>query len=249
MSLTPAQFLSLALDPALLFQALAYRPDAWQQKFLRSRHPRVLLNCCRQAGKSTVTAAVALHQALFTASSLILLVSRSQRQSGELFRKVLDFYNGLGRPVRAHSASALQLQLVNGSRIVSLPGKEANIRAYSAVALLIIDEASRVPDELYRAVRPMLAVSGGRLILLSTPFGRRGFFWEEWSRGGPDWLKIRITARECPRIAPTFLAEERRTLGPAWYRQEYECSFEGLEGLVYPDFARCLTDDGPPGSR
>ncbi len=42
---------------------------------------------------------------------------------------------------------------------------------------LKIDEAARVSDELYRAVRPMLATSGGRIVLLSTPFGKRGFFF------------------------------------------------------------------------
>src|SRR5436309_264274 len=181
MPLTPEQFLALGLDPALIFKAIDYQPDPWQQGLLRSPHPRVMLCCSRQAGKSTTVAALAIHQALFTPGSLVLLVSRSQRQSGELFRKVLDFYNALGRPVKTVSESALQMQLANGSRIVTLPGKEANIRAYSSASLLILDEAARVPTELYRSVRPMLAVSHGRLILLSTPFGKRGFFWDEWA--------------------------------------------------------------------
>jgi hypothetical protein len=65
----------------------------------------------------------------------------------------------------------LTLELVNGSRIVSLPENESGIRGFSGVNLLVIDEAARVDDSLYRSVRPMLAVSGGRLVALSTPFG------------------------------------------------------------------------------
>jgi hypothetical protein len=86
----------------------------------------------------------------------------------------------------------------------------------------------------------MLAVSRGRLICLSTPFGRRGFFWDAWARGGDDWQRIEIPASKCPRITPAFLDEERRALGESCYRQEFECSFESVEGLVYPDFARCV---------
>ncbi|HZZ80266.1 MAG TPA: terminase family protein [Gemmataceae bacterium] len=117
------------------------------------------------------------------------------------------------------------LQLANGSRILSLPGTEKTVRGYSGVALLIIDEAARVDDALYRAVRPMLAVSKGRLIALSTPFGKRGWFHDAWHSEEP-WQRLRITADECPRISASFLAEERRALGERWYRQEYLCSFE-----------------------
>jgi hypothetical protein len=104
------------------------------------------------------------------------------------------------------------MELANGSRIVSLPGDEQTIRGYSGVALLAIDEAARVPDDLYRAVRPMLAVSGGRLVCLSTPYGKRGWFFETW-KGGSGWQRARITADQCPRITPEVLAEEERAIG------------------------------------
>ena len=81
----------------------------------------------------------------------------------------LDGFNALGRPLPVVAESALRLELANGSRVVSLPGDEKNIRGYSGVTLLVIDEAARVADELYYAVRPMLAVSQGRLVALSTP--------------------------------------------------------------------------------
>jgi hypothetical protein len=141
------------------------------------------------------------------------------------------------------------LRTTTRSRIVSLPCKDETIRGFSGVRLLVIDEAARVPDALYRAVRPMLAVSGGRLVCLSTPYGKRGFFYDAWAHGGPDWQRIEVPARAVARIGPEFLAEEHRCLGESFYRQEYECSFEATEGLVYPDFARCLVPGPAPLGR
>jgi hypothetical protein len=244
---TPARSLALLCDPALLFELRGLTPDPWQRELLRSSAPRVLLNCCRQSGKSTTVAALALYTALARPGQLVLLLSRAQRQSAELFRKVMDFYQALDRPLPAAAESALSLELANGSRIVSLPGQEENIRSFSGVNLLVLDEAARVPDELYKAVRPMLAVSGGRLVLLSTPFGRRGFFYEAWHDRAGAWQKFEVVASQVPRIAPVFLDEERRALGSSWFAQEYECRFEAHEGLVYPDFSCCLVDETPVG--
>ena len=99
----------------------------------------------------------------------MLLLSPSQRQSGELFAKVVNFYRAAGEPVEATKLSALHMHLANGSRIQALPGTEKTVRGFSGVDLLIIDEASRVSDDLYFSVRPMLAVSGGELVALTTP--------------------------------------------------------------------------------
>jgi hypothetical protein len=169
----------------------------------------------------------------------VLLVSRSLRQSTELFRMVTEFHRRLGSLFLKRKTSE-ELLLSNHSRIVCLPCKEETIRGYAHVTLLVIDEAARVPDDLYRAVRPMLAVSGGRLICLSTPYGKRGFFHDAWARGGSDWARIEVPADRIKRITLKFLEEELRALGDSWFLQEYCCSFEALEGLVYPDFARCV---------
>jgi hypothetical protein len=223
--------LSLALDPALLMEELGLSPDPWQEQFLRSSAQRQLLLCCRQAGKSTTTAVLALHEALYTPRALVLLLSPSLRQSQELFRKVLATYKSI-KTIPSTMESALRLELENGSRIVSLPGKEETVRGFSGVTLLIVDEASRVSDDLYYSIRPMLAVSGGRLVCLSTPYGKRGFFFEEW-QDGQNWERIRITAHDCPRISEEFLEEEHHALGDYWFRQEYLCEFVETEDQVF----------------
>jgi hypothetical protein len=224
--------LRLALDRCAFAQALGLEPDAWQHDLLCSSSDRVLLNCCRQSGKSLMSAVIGLHRALYHPGSLILCLAPALRQSQELFAKVLSFYRDLDRPVPAHAERKLSLELENGSRIVTLPGTDKTIRGFSGAALLIVDEASRVADELYFAVRPMLAVSGGALIMLTTPHGKRGIFFEEWT-SGHGWERYEVKAEECPRISEEFLEEEREAL-PSWvYRQEYECSFEETEDAVF----------------
>jgi len=222
-----------ALDPVRFARGLGFTPDAWQSAVLRSASKRILLNCCRQSGKSTTAALLAVHRALYYPGSLILLVSPSLRQSSELFRKVADDLARVDAAPALTEDNRLSMQLANGARVVSLPSSEATIRGFSGASLIVEDEASRVSDDLYRAVRPMLAVSGGRLILMSTPFGKRGHFFEEWTNGGDGWERVTVTAPQCPRISPAFLAEERTSLGDWWYRQEYLCEFVETAGQVF----------------
>jgi hypothetical protein len=244
----PAILARLRADPARLLTSAGLVPDKWQKSVLRSSAAHVLLLCSRQAGKSTVAAALALRSALLTPRALVLLLSPTLRQSGELFRdKVLALWGALGSPLRIRKPTQLELALSNGSRIVSLPESEEGIRGFSGVNLLIIDEASRVSDALYRAVRPMLAVSRGRLVGLSTPFGKRGFFYEAWA-GPAAWERVSITADQVPRITSEFLQEERLALGERWYRQEYHCSFEDAVGAVFSqaDIDAAFVADVPP---
>ena len=125
------------------------------------------------------------------------------------------------------------------------PARRRRCAGFSAVSLLLVDEASRVSDELYMAVRPMLAVSGGKLWLMSTPFGKRGFFWETWQHGGTEWERVRATAAECSRIAPGFLEEEKRAMGERWFRQEYCCEFSDVSSGVFDSdlVERAMSDD------
>ena len=233
MPMSPNRRLAMALDPVLLMGELGLAPDPWQASVVRSTGDRTLLLCARQTGKTTCTAILALHQLLFVPESLTLLVSPSLRQSGELFKRVRRGWHDLGRPIAASQETALTLTLENNSRVVSLPESPETIRGYSSVNCLIIDEAAMVADEMLTAVAPMLAVSGGRLIALSTPMGKRGWFHEKWTEGDPGWERVKVTASECPRIPAAFLEEQRRTIGERAYRQEYGCSFEETVDQVF----------------
>jgi hypothetical protein len=215
--------LARALDGAQTMRDCGFDPDPWQERLLRSRSDRILLLCSRQLGKSTATAIMALNQAAYVPDSLVLLVSRSERQSDLLFQKVSRFYRQL-RPVEAVKELSLSIKLCNGSEIVALPGDGDTIRGYSEPRMVILDEASRIPDGVLAATVPML-VAGGRLVALSTPRGRSGFFFDLWTGGDPRWQRIEGRASESRRISPEALEEQAATMGPRLFAAEFGNEF------------------------
>jgi len=217
--------IACALDRARLSQRVGIAPDSWQADLLRSEAQQVLLNCGRQVGKSTTTAVLGAHTAIYCPGEPVLLLSPTQRQSSLLFAKVKSVLKRLGTDfAEPETDNALSVRLSNGSEIYALPGKPDTVRGFSGVRLAVVDEAAFITDGLMPAITPMLAVSGGRLIMLSTPFGRRGFFYEEWEHGGAAWQRFKVKSTECPRIPSAYLAEERRKLG-IFFEQEFNCEF------------------------
>jgi hypothetical protein len=212
---------------------LNFSPDPAQEKLLRCEAKQAILNCSRQWGKSTVAAIKAVHRAHSVPKSLVVVASPTDRQSAEFLFKAREFVMKLGLTVKGDGHNRTSLRLPNGSRIVGLPGMEANIRGFSSVSLLIIDEAARVSDDLYKALRPMLTVANGDVWLLSTPYGQRGFFHENWEYGGDAWARFRVPATECPRIPRERLEMERKQMGDAWFRQEYLCEFLATESQMF----------------
>jgi phage FluMu gp28-like protein len=129
--------------------------------------------------------------------------------------------------------SALRVELSNGARIIALPGDERTIRGFAGAALVVLDEAARIEDDLVAAVRPMLATSNGRLIMLSTPFGKRGVFYDAW-HGDESWHRVKVSADQCPRISKAFLDEELRELGAQRFSEEYGLEFLEPDEAVFP---------------
>jgi hypothetical protein len=225
-------------------ERLGFEPDAAQREVLEATAKRGILNCSRQWGKSTVAAAKAVHRAYTVPGCLVLAASPSERQSAALVRKAADMAARLGIPRRGDGDNPISLLFPNGSRIVGLPGTDGTVRGFSAVSLLLIDEAARVQDSVYKALRPVLAVGRGDLWLMSTPYGRRGFFYEAWAHGGEDWKRVSVQGPDCERIDKGFLEEERESMGQAWFRQEYLCEFvDGAEAVFDRDLVEGALDD------
>src|SRR5260370_4459097 len=235
--------------PELILQQAGMTPDRWQTEVLQTQKTQILLLCSRQVVKTLVAAALALRTALLEAPALVLVLTPSERQSSEFVRRIQELHEALRQPLNVAGRvqsfyekqiaetgrddvyfrlpaktreSSLQLHLDNGSRIIGLPASEGKVRVYSSVALLLIDEASRVDDALYRAMGPPLAVSRGRLLALPTPFAKRGWYHDAL-HGAGDWRRGKCTAEQCPRIPADFLAEERQALGERWFLQGYMC--------------------------
>lgn len=206
--------------------------DAWQEQVADATDPLTLMLCSRQSGKTTLVSALVAYTLEMYAHSLVLVLAPTERQSQELLlksRRLLSLkYSGFV------SIAKKTLELRNGSRAFALPGTEETIRGFSAPDLVVIDEAAMTSDELYYAIRPMLATCSdkSRIILLTTPKGKRGFFYQEWISDRPA-KRIKVTAYDCPRISQSFLESERKRM-PEWlFRQEYLCEFVDNELQVF----------------
>lgn len=248
-----ARNLAGTLDPAAYVRNLGFDPFDWQQEALDPTLRRLVLLTARQSGKSTVVAGKTVYKAKYFPGSLILIICPAQDQSKELMKKV-DTFMRLDPEIELVRDGAFEKELANGSRIVALPGSERSVRGYSGPAMILIDEAARVLDETYRAARPMMVGADTELVLMSTPFGKRGFFHDAWANGR-DWTKIEVTvgfevqgfdvvpaslsgglyrwqqaargisAYYSPRHDAAFLCSELDSLGEWWWRQEYRCEF------------------------
>jgi len=220
-----------SLDPvAFAVEALGIVPEPWQAEVLRSTERRFVLNCTRQGGKSTVAAILALHIVLFRPDSLVLIISPSGRQSAELCDRIYKFFCRIPDRPRLVTDNVLSMELHNRSRIIALPDSEDKIRGYSNADLIVEDESARVPDEMHDAVQPMLIVSDGRYLELSTPRGRKGHFWRHWADEDSGYRKVEVTIDECPHIPESARAEMLKELGTRMYRQECMCEFLDVAG-------------------
>lgn len=245
-----------ALDPVQYLYSLGFDAYDWQIEALDQSLRRLILNCARQSGKSTVIAAKAVHKAKFFPGSLILLVSPTDFQSIELMKKIEDFMRHDPDLPFMDVDSKHEKVFTNGSRILARSGEERSVRGISGPDMIIIDEASRVKHELYMAIRPMMTGADTELVMMSTPKGKTGFFYEAWTKGSV-WKKIEvvgmdilgkwkseraykmqrkkedITAYWSPRHTAEFLEEELEAMGKYFFQVEYCGAFlEPMDQII-----------------
>jgi hypothetical protein len=223
-------FAAGALDPIILAERIGLVPDPWQEKILRHPAQRDLLNCHRQSGKSTVAAIAAVHAAIYVPHSTVLIVAPALRQAQELLRVATTIFAAIDRPFEDEE-STLTLRLSNGSRVVTVPADATTSRGWSGVKLLIFDEASRIPDEVYGAMTPFVAVSKGRILALSTPFGKQG--WWHAASQSKGWRQTTVPVTDCKRISAEYLEEQRAEHGELHYRSEWLCEYVDAYGRMF----------------
>ncbi len=252
----PAYKTLLKEDPVYYVQEVLaeskFKPDESQKEFLRATNEEIILCWSRQSGKTTSAAVKLTHRVMTTSGLQVLIISASQRQAGIMQSIVRQFVLMAQKTVKKWrivkefemhedplddnskmiKCNAMALEIGNGSEVISVPAKEDTIVGYSP-DIIAIDEAARVPDAVYYAILPMRAAHPCQLILISTPNGQRGFFYEEWHENRRPWLKRMVTAHDCPRISKEFLTQERNAVPRDIFEQEYECSYLAVAGSLF----------------
>lgn len=236
------------LDPVAFARGRGFIAEPWQSKLLRSTARRIAVHCARQVGKSTTTGYKSLHVALSNPDRDVLIVSPAQRQSAEMLEAIKTIYRGMRAAPRLVKDNDSEMVLYNRARILSLPGVEGTIRGFSNVKLLVIDEASRVPDEVFAAVLPMVG-SDGQIMALSTPWGCRGWFYEVCEESVLNgWEKHRVTVYDSAQWWPQRIAEMRASVGKFVFASDYEALFQDTDDQLFSteDVRRAFTSDVQP---
>ena len=200
--------------------ALGVTLDDWQVEIMEADSHRICVIASRQSGKSTVTAARAAYTAARKPAYRIVLVSPTFRQSSALRSKVLGC---LQRTEVGYHQTREEIRLLNGSTIRALPGDDPDKVRGATADLVIIDECAFVKENVAAAVLPMLASTGGNLIVVSTPNGPQGLFHELATSDGV--LVIRVPSERVSRFDEETIADLRMRLGPARASQELDCAF------------------------
>ena len=232
--LDPGLLECLSVDP-VLFSALVLglKSTPYQRRFLDSVSNRIVIRWPRQSGKTLSLAAYAIWFAVSHASTTTLIVAPSRRQSMILNDVIQGLIDGAPRRIRAaflRRRLRTMTYLRNGSKIVALPNSENLLRGYTA-HLIILDEAAFFQNDesiFQHVLTPMLATTGGRMVVSSTPWGKNTQFYR--ISNDPAWETHHATWRDAVDAGlyrPEFLEEVERTREtlPLTYRMEYEAEF------------------------
>jgi len=202
--------------------------DNWQREVL-AHDGSITLRCGRQSGKSEVVSQKAVDFAAVNGGVSVLIIAASQRQSSLLFEKVNSKIQSDSRVDYSERPTMTKALLSNGSRIYCVPAGRTgySIRGFT-IDMLIADEAAYIPEEVWVAVEPMIAVSRsqrgfGYIVLLSTPAGKGGYFYNSFT--DKDFRSWHIPITMCKRISKSFVARKRQTLSKLQFAQEYLAEF------------------------
>jgi len=217
-------------------ELVRFEPDPWedwQRSFLTNNDDQVAMNCHRGAGKTAVVSVKALHQIVTVPNYEVLALSRSDEAAMQLTGYVQKRLGMLRDHPRVVEDNKHKLVLENGSSITSIPCGDNSPRSYH-VNLMIEDEAAFVPHAVYMAARPTVRAKRGRYLILSTPKGKVGHFYEVFENQ-PGWTKFKVTWRDTKRFTPDDLEKiqrERVEMGEEWWQQEFCCEFLQTSGQI-----------------
>jgi hypothetical protein len=208
---------------------MGFAPYKWQADILKSPHKRKVINGARQAGKSTIVSAKPCHIAKYYPGSISLIVAATEQQAFYDMEKVKDFISHDRTYPETIRDSDRLVTLDNGSWIMVVPATERAARGPSAPMLILLDEASRIEDTVYSSgIIPMLTDNPGcELISISTPNGKRGFFFKSFNN--PAWERYEVRS-------PWKVIDTEFRLIPAEPEEEYQRkrAEKGIQGYDSP---------------
>ena len=203
-----------------------------------SKYRFVCAAVSRRQGKTYIANIIGQLVSLVPNSNILIMspnYSLSQI-SFDLQRQLIKHFD---LEVAKDNAKDKVIELSNGSTVRMGSVNQVDSCVGRSYDLIIFDEAALADgrDAFNVALRPTLDKDNSKAIFISTPRGRNNWFAEFFDRGFndefPEWCSIRAGYEDNPRMSPLDIAEARKSMSEAEFRQEYEADFNTYEGQIW----------------
>lgn len=150
------------------------------------------------------------------------------------------------------NASDLIIETVTNSQLRFGSSESAQSLRGTTATKLIIDEASYVKEEidgqsfLYNIIMPITKVKCDKIIFVSTPFAKSGFFYEYYLKGlnNEKGCKTLIkTIYDDSLISKEEIEELKKGYPEMAWQTEFLCCFMTNALSVFPNYEDCFVDD------
>jgi hypothetical protein len=225
-------------------------PFEYQEDFMDEENDRKAFVSGRRVGKSRTAGWLALWKAATFSGAEVLVTAKAQRQSMEMFNQIVNEITD-SRVSKEEwgivNKTRTEINFDNSSRIIALPvGRDgSNIRGYGGRDnMIIVDEAAFIDDSIFQQVfSPMMAVGNGDFILLSTPFGKKGFLWERFN--DDSWHTVQVPTSANPLVPDSFIEEQRKNLTNTQFKQEILGQFDEASNSFFTreELMNCVEED------
>jgi hypothetical protein len=225
-------------------------PFEYQEDFMDEENDRKAFVSGRRVGKSRTAGWLALWKAATFSGAEVLVTAKAQRQSMEMFNQIVNEITD-SRVSKEEwgivNKTRTEINFDNSSRIIALPvGRDgSNIRGYGGRDnMIIVDEAAFIDDSIFQQVfSPMMAVGNGDFILLSTPFGKKGFLWERFN--DDSWHTVQVPTSANPLVPDSFIEEQRKNLTNTQFKQEILGQFDEASNSFFTreELMNCVKED------
>ena len=216
-----------------------------------------VIKTCRQAGKTTTSAAVILWHAIFNDSYTIAILANKLSTAREILSRVQRGYENLPKWLQQGVVTwnKTNIELENGSQIIAASTASSAIRGFS-INFLYLDEFAFVPrniqDDFFTSVYPtIISGTNTKVVITSTPNGFDLFYkiWINSVEGRNEYANFSVSWWDVPGRDDEWREKTIANTSEDQFRQEFEAEFLGSANtLISPNVLRSLTFTTPISS-
>ncbi len=235
-----AKFLKLPIGPYLNLLNVTPLPSqiAIINAINNPKYRFVSAAVSRRQGKTYIANIIGQLVSLVPGSN-ILIMSPNYSLSQISFDLQRNLIKHFDLEVTKDNAKDKVIEISNGSTVRMGSVNQVDSCVGRSYDLIIFDEAALADgkDAFNVALRPTLDKENSKALFISTPRGRNNWFSEFFYRGFsdqfPEWCSVKATYRDNPRMSETDIAEARKSMSEAEFKQEYEADFNTYEGQIW----------------